>query len=256
MKKSSESRTGAVQSRPRSLFSGGRARLGLGLAASAEVAPIEGQHAAQRHAREPDHEQRQAPADELGEADGGDRCRGEAGIAAEGMDREGPPDPGVADAVREDRIVGRVVDGVAHARQHHEPEECREDRPHADEPDRHREGHVPGDQDPRRAHAVDEKADGRLADHRHDVEKRQRQAQLRHPDAQVLLQDRKERRQRQDVEMGEEVPARDQAGDLDVGCGARLGRGQRRGAHRQRSGVGGATPSRSATLARPSMMPG
>ena len=173
-------------------------------------------------------QQRQLPADQRGQPDDQGRRQREAGIAAEGVDRERAAHPPAVDRGREDRVVGRMEHAVAEAGDHHQQQQHRVGGPDADEPDAEAEQREAADQDAARAEAVDEEADRRLGQAGRAVEHREREAELDVADAELAPEQREQGRQDQDVEMAEEMPGADQAHHLEVVTG-RAGGGFERG---------------------------
>jgi hypothetical protein len=131
-----------------------------------------------------------------------------------------------------------MEDAVAEPCEHHQQQQDRVARPDPDQPDRKTEERKPGDQDAAGAEPVDQKADRRLGERRDPVQKRDRKAELDVVDPELALEQGKQRRQQQDVEMAEEMPDPDQAHDLEVvpggqGCGPKRGHGRQIGRSRR-----------------------
>ena len=123
--------------------------------------------------------------------------------AAGALDRNVPP---------EQRVVGRVVDGVA------EPRDCEHRDEHPERVDQPRDRKRAGaDQQARHQHvarvpAVDQESDRRLPDRRDDVEYGERKAELGIAHAVVFLDEDEQRREQQDVVVADEMREAD-AGD-------------------------------------------
>jgi hypothetical protein len=94
------------------------------------------------------------------------------------MHREGPADALGRHDLRQDRVVGRVIDGVAEAGDRPQGDQQPEGRHHPGDRNRPGAEHHAGDQHPARPHAVDQEARRRLQGGGDDVEGRKRQPEL------------------------------------------------------------------------------
>ena len=165
-----------------------------------------------------DGERRLEPA-EGGKRQEDRRSDGAAEEAGKGVDRERATDPGLGDAVGEDRVVGRVIDAVGKA-----GHDGRKPEPlvGGDEPDRE-DGQPaedePGDEHRSRADAVDEEARRRLGQAGDDVEGGERQPEIEEADVEPLLEQRQHHRQDHDVEMADQVRRRHRQQGLRLASG-------------------------------------
>ncbi len=157
----------------------------------------------QREQAEPG--QRGPPAEPQAQPAGDDGPGGEAEVARERVGAEAlPAVRGVADDL-EQREVRGVERRLADPRQQHEAQqrevgvrERRRGGPQAGDRDAHHE-------DPLRAGAVDEVADRDLQYRGHQEEQREQQPQLGVADAELLAEQREQRREDEEVEVREEV---------------------------------------------------
>ena len=122
----------------------------------------------------------------------------------------------VRDELREDRVIGRMIDAVRNAeqREHRDQQPERRDKP--DDREAHRAEHEARDQHRARTDPVDQEARRRLAQRGRDVEGGQREAEFGVADAVELADERKQRRQHQNVEMADEMRRADERNDARV----------------------------------------
>ena len=143
---------------------------------------------------------------------GHDRRRDRAAeVAGKGVDRKRASHPRFVHMRRQDRVVGRMVDAVGDAEQHG----ARDQPGIAQMQAEHDEGEAAQgqaeQQDDARADMVDDVAERRLGQAGDDREHGERKAELDIADAELFLQERKQHRQHQQVEMADPVGDRDQA---------------------------------------------
>ena len=141
--------------------------------------------------------------------------------AGEGVNRKRLADAVGRNMVRQQRVVGRVIDRVADAgereHRHQHPEGIDQARDHecagADQQS--------GDQQDARAQPIDQKADRRLQHGGHDVEGGERHPDLGVAHAIFRAHEGQQRRQQQDVIMRDEMRRADRADDARVRRAAR-----------------------------------
>ncbi len=109
-----------------------------------------------------------------------------------------------------------MVDGIRQPGEHHQPNERRVERQHTDHHEDQRFHQQADDKNHARTNAVDEKAHRRLRQGRGDAESGDGQTKLGEADAVDVAQQWKQRRQRQQIEMAEEVRRANKPNDLGV----------------------------------------
>ena len=156
-------------------------------------------------------DQGRAPSEGRGEKDHRRRRCRRAEMTREGVHAEGAAHARGRDRRGEDGVIGRMEDAVADCRHRDETEHDREGGREADQPE------AEGDDDqPRRQHqpgaeAIDQEADRHLADGGGGADHGHHDAELGIADVEGVFQKRKQRRQRQPVEMAHEMAGADQA---------------------------------------------
>ena len=113
------------------------------------------------------------------------------------MNREGAAHALLRYRSAHDGVVGRVVNGVGDARDHHQSNQCGVDREHADENEGYRLQRHAGDENAARAVPIHEKSHRRLYESRGQAERREGKAELGETDTIDIAQHRKQRRQQQ-----------------------------------------------------------
>ncbi len=117
------------------------------------------------------------------------------------MDRKRAPDAFVLDAGREDRIVGRVIDAVGEPGQDRRCDQgcIRQEDPQQGEGETAKA--EPADQKLSRAKPIDKRSDRSLGQPRDDAHGGQGEPELNKADTELVLEEGKQGRQHQDVEV-------------------------------------------------------
>ena len=143
-----------------------------------------------------------------GDERGDDRRRHRAAeIAGKGVDREGAAHPRLVHMLGEDGVIGGMVDAVGEPEQHGAGDQRGVAQMQAEQDQREAAEREPAQQDLARAKMVDEIAGRRLRQRRDHGRHGQREAELDIADAELALQERKQHRQDQQMEMAD--PMRD-----------------------------------------------
>ncbi len=135
--------------------------------------------------------------------------------AGEGMDGKSLRHALGRHALRQQRVVGRVIDGIGQTGDAEHGDEDPEGIHRRGDSHRHRAERDAGDEQRLGADAVDQKARGRLQQRRHHIEGDIGEAELSIADAIVGADEDKERRQDDDVIVADEMRRADQR-DLPV----------------------------------------
>ena len=177
-------------------------------------------------AAEPSDRKRRLPAPQRGQEHHGGRRHGPAEVSGEGVQRERAPEPPMLDPGRQDGVVGRVEHAVADAHEDHQDEQRPIAGREAGGGDRRAHDPQADHERPSGPEAIDQETDRRLEHHGDQARHGEQEAEGGVTDRQLLAQERKQRRQHDHVEMGEEVPGGDERQDLGVAPRRRAGHGE------------------------------
>ena len=164
----------------------------------------------EQEADQPRHRDRRRPTERRGQAQHQRRRHHPSGIAREDVDAEGAALALRAHLGRHDRVIGRVEDGNPDAGDQgdrHQPPVAREQ---GDQRQRRGLQDQPGEQHRPRADPVDQDAGRELGDAGGDRQHREEQAEIGPAHREIPLDQGKQRRQHQHVEMAEPVADGDQ----------------------------------------------
>jgi len=174
------------------------------------------QHRRDDHANSAGGDQRELHSEGGGEHQHRRRSDCTAKHAGKGVDGESAADTRGGNPRRHDRVIGRVIDRIRDADQ---SGRCEQPEVGIDEPDRgDRQPAQPQcrDEQSPRADAIGEISHRQLRGDRSQRADRQREAELDKTDAEMLFQVREQRRQHEDMEMGDEMRRRDEPDRLNL----------------------------------------